>query len=270
MNTGLILFLIFLALSIIDSVARTRRSKQVVPPPEGDEEWSGEGPSVEAGQEGREKQARGSADEFLNLEKLMGSGYLDKLMGPGFEGVTEDEEGDVPARTAPASGPVETSRAESASSRGRDGRRVVREGRTRDQARRRAEARRPRSGIDQPPEAEGRRLQAQRRLPEAYDHRLREADRRLPGREDAGSRPARVARETARLQDSAVDRDRDRLVPMPVVGPPGSERRAPRRSQLFRDLFGGGGRDSLRRAFVLKEILDAPASERPSDRSEAG
>ncbi len=266
MNTGLILFLIFLALSIIDSVARTRRSKQVAPPPEEDEEWPAEGPSVEAGQEVREKKARASADEFLDLEKLMGSGYLDRLMGPGFAGVMEEEEEDVPARTAPPARPAATPETESASSRGRDGRRVAREGRTPDQARRRAEATGRRSGIDQPPKAEGRRLRAERRLPEAYDHRLREADRRLPDREDAGSRPARVARETARLQDSAVDRDRDRLVPMPV-GPPGSEPRAPRRSQLFRDLFGGGDRNSLRRAFVLKEILDAPASER-SDRRE--
>ena len=187
MNTGLILFLIFLALSIIDSVARTRRSKQVAPPPEEDEEWPAEGPSVEAGQEVREKKARASADEFLDLEKLMGSGYLDRLMGPGFAGVMEEEEEDVPARTAPPARPAATPETESASSRGRDGRRVAREGRTPDQARRRAEATGRRSGIDQPPKAEGRRLRAERRLPEAYDHRLREADRRLPDREDRPS-----------------------------------------------------------------------------------
>ena len=269
MSTGLLLFLVFLALSIIDSVARVRRGQQpkaVLPPEdEGDEEWRQEPSSTqvqrnEAGEEAREKKPRGGADEFLDLEKLMGSGYLERLMGPTVAGVAEDEEGEVPGRAAPARWQVETPEAEAESSRGRDGRRIARQGRSPDQERRRAEARRRRPEADQP-EVERRRVRVQERRPEV--------DRRLPAREDAGSRPARVARETAPLRDSAVDRDRDRLAPVPGR-PPGASRLGARRTRLYRELFGAGDRKSLQRAFVLKEILDAPASERQSDRSEAG
>lgn len=268
MSTGLLLFLVFLALSIIDSVARVRRGQkqQAVLPPEdegdeewrqGDEEWRQEPSSTQV--EGKEAGRREPAEalgELLGLEKLMGPGYLEKLMGPGIAGAMEEEEDDIPERTAPVDQQVATAAARSTASAGGDGRRVAREGRTPDQERRRAEARRRRSGVDQPSEAGGRR-RAQQRQPTA--------DRRLRDREDAGSRPARAARETAPLRDSAVDRDRDRPVPMPG-GPPGLVRRDPRRTRLYRELFGTGGRKSLQRAFVLKEILDAPASERREGR----
>lgn len=238
MNTGLILFLIFLALSIIDSVARTRRSRQVAPPPEEDGDGPAGGLSLEAGKQAAAKKARGSGHEFQDLEKLMGSGYLERLMGPGFPESPEEE-----ASPEPDAAPVAPPEAESVSPRGRDQRVFARERRTPDQERRRAEARRP-SRVDQS-----------------------RADRRLRDRKDAGSRPARVERETTALRDSAVDRKRDRPVPTPA-GAPGFEGRARRRTRLYRELFGGGGRNSLRRAFVLKEILDAPASERPPDQGE--
>ncbi len=265
MSTGLLLFLVFLALSIIDSVARSRRGQQqaVLPPEdEGDEEWRREPSSTqvqgkEAGEEAREKKPRGSEEEFLDLEKLMGSGYLERLMAPAVAGVTEAVEEEVPEQATPARSQVEIPEAESASSRSRDGRRVALKGRSPDQERRRAEARRRRPERDQP-EVE-RRVRAQQRRGGV--------DRRLQDRKDAGSRPARVARETAPLPDSAVDRDR--LAPVPGR-PPGSGRRGVRRTRLYRELFGAGDRKSLRRAFVLKEILDAPASERQSHRSEAG
>ena len=262
MSTGLLLFLVFMALSIIDSVARARRGQQKqVPPPgdEGDEEWRAE-PSPAQVEEGRaQKKEPGEAmGELVGLEKLMGPGYLEKLMGPGITGVIQDEEDapETPEAEPAASEPDERR----GSSLDRDERRTIaRERRASDQERRRGEAR-GRSRDERVP-SPGRR----RAVPASQS----DGDRRLPARQDERSRPAAAVRAPAPLRDSAVDRDRDGLVPMPG-GPPGATRRSPRRTRLYRELFGGGDRDSLRRAFVLKEILDAPASERPSDPREAG
>ena len=262
MSTGLLLFLIFMALSIIDSVARARRGQQKqVPPPEddGDEEWRAEPSPARAEEDQAKKREPGEAlGELVGLEKLMGPGYLEKLMGPGITGVMQDEE-DVPEtpEAEPAASEPDERRG---SSLDRDERRtIVRERRASDQERRRGEARR-RSRVERVP-SPGRRRAGQGSRPDG--------DRRLPGRRDDRSRPAAVVRAPAPLRDSAVDRDRDGPVPVPG-GPPGAKRRSPRRTRLYRELFGGGGQDSLRRAFVLKEILDAPASERPPDRRDAG
>ncbi len=257
MSTGLLLFLVFMALSIIDSVARARRSQQKqVPPPEdeGEGEWRAE-PSPAQAEEGQaQKKEPGEAlGELVGLEKLMGPGYLEKLMGPGIAGVMQDEEDapKEPARDPAAAVPDERRR----SSLGRDERRTIaRERRASDQERRRDAARR-RSRVERVP-SPGRR----RAVPGSQS----DGDRRLPGRQDDRSRPAAVVRAPAHLRDSTVERDRDALMPVPG-GPPGTKRRSPRRTRLYRELFGGGGPDSLRRAFVLKEILDAPASDRPPD-----
>lgn len=262
MSTGLLLFLIFMALSIIDSVARARRSQQKqVPPPgdEGDEEWGAE-PSPAQAEEGRarKKEPGEAMGELVGLEKLMGPGYLEKLMGPGITGVIQDEE-DAPEtpEAEPAASELDERRG---SSLGREERRTIaRDRRASDQERRRGEAR-GRSRDERVPSPGRRRV---------VDGSQSDGDRRLPARQDERSRPAAAVRAPAPLRDSAVDRDRDGLVPMPG-GPPGATRRSPRRTRLYRELFGGGDRDSLRRAFVLKEILDAPASERPSDPREAG
>lgn len=262
MSTGLLLFLIFMALSIIDSVARARRSqqKQVLPPEdEGDEGWRAESSPAQAEEGQARKREPGEAlGELVGLEKLMGPGYLEKLMGPGITGVIQDEE-DAPREPAPdpaAAVPDERRGA----SLGRDERRTIaRERRASDQERRKGEARR-RSRVEREPSPGRRRVVAASQP---------DGDRRLPGRQDDRSRPAAAVRAPAPLQDSTVDRDRDAPVPVPG-GPPGARRRSPRRTRLYRELFGGGDQDSLRRAFVLKEILDAPASERPPDPREAG
>ena len=262
MSTGLLLFLIFMALSIIDSVARARRGqqKQVLPPEDdGDEEWRAEpSPAQAEGDRAGKKEPSEAMGELVGLEKLMGPGYLEKLMGPGITGVIQDDE-DVPEtpEAEPAASEPDERRG---SSLDRDERRAIaRERRASDQERRRGEAR-GRSRVERVPSSGRRR---------AVQGSPSDGDRRLPGRQDDGSRPAAVVRAAAPLQDSAVDRDRDGLVPIPG-GPPGTRRRSPRRTRLYRELFGGGDQDSLRRAFVLKEILDAPASERPPDRREAG
>ena len=265
MSTGLLFFLIFMALSIIDSVARARRSQQqqVLPPEEeSDEEWSAEPSSVKAEKGEAGKKEPGEAlGELVGLEKLMGPGYLDKLMGPGITGVIQEEE-DTPEE--PASAPPSTSDDRRGPSLGRDERRVIaRERRTSDQERRRGEAERrarvdrvPEARVDRVPEAEGWRSRVERESPES--------DRRLAGRDETRSRPARAPREVVALRDSAAG-ERRRLEPAAVVG-----RGERRRSPIYRELFGSGDRDSLRRAFVLKEILDAPSSERPPDRRETG
>jgi hypothetical protein len=262
MSTGLLLFLVFMALSIIDSVARARRGQQqkVLPPEdEGDEEWRAE-PSPAQAEEGRaQKREPGEAlGELVGLEKLMGPGYLEKLMGPGIAAVMQDEE-DAPQDPAPdpaAAVPDERR----GSSLDRDERRAIaRDRRSSDQERRRGEAR-GRSRVERVPSPGGRRV---------AQGSQSDGDRRLRGRRDDRSRPAAAVRARAPLRDSTVDRDRDGPVPMPGR-PPGAKRRSPRRTRLYRELFGGGDQDSLRRAFVLKEILDAPASERPPDRRDAG
>lgn len=264
MSTGLLLFLIFMALSIIDSVARARRGrqqKQALPPEdESDEEWRAEPTQArtEGGEAGK-KESGETMGELLGLEKLMGPGYLDKLMGPGITGVIPDDE-EAPAELeteAPASMPDKRRRA---ASLGRDERRVIaRERRTSDQERRRSEAGR-RTRVDQAPEAERRRSRA--------EGGPSEGDRRPFKRDPAGTRPARVPRDLAPLPDSSAG-ERRRLEPAAAAAP-GAGRGERRRSGIYRELFGSGDRDSLRRAFVLKEILDAPASERSPDRREAG
>ena len=261
MSTGLLLFLIFMALSIIDSVARARRGQQQkqVPPPEdeGDEEWRAEPASAQAeGDQAKKREPGEALGELMGLEKLMGPGYLDKLMGPGITGVIQDEE-DVPEESAeaPPSTPDERRR----SSLGRDERRTIaRERRASDQERRRAEAGR-RARVGRELEARGRRSRAERGSPEG--------DRRLSGRDETRARPTRAPREVVPLRDSAAG-ERRRLEPA-AAGAPGAGRGRRRRSAIYRELFGGGDRDSLRRAFVLKEILDAPASERPPDQRDA-
>lgn len=261
MSTGLLLFLIFMALSIIDSVARSRRSQQQkqVPPPEdgADEEWRAEPSAQREGDQAEKREPGEALGELLGLEKLMGPGYLDKLMGPGVAGAIQDEE-EAPEEPAGASPPTSDERRRRPSMDRDERRAIARDRRTSDQERRRAEAGRP-SRVEREP-GPGRRRAVQG--PPSDD------DRRLPSRRDERSRPAAAARETAPLQDSAVDRGRDDLVPMPGV-PTGAQRRVPARTRLYRELFGGGDRDSLRRAFVLKEILDAPASERPPDQRAA-
>lgn len=247
MSTGLLLFLVFLALSIIDSVARVRRGQQqqAVPPPEeeGDEDWRAEPSSAQVEEQEAGRRDPGEAlGELLGLEKLMGPGYVEKLMGPGVAGVMEEAE-DVPEGTAPSARPEVAREAGPASPPERGERRVARAGLSRDQERRRTEARSRSSRGDQPPER----------------------DRRLPARVETGSRPVRAAREIVALEDSSASGERRRRAPLAAVAV-GAERRSPSRTRLYRELFGGGGRDSLRRAFVLKEILDAPASERSPDR----
>ncbi len=263
MSTGLLLFLIFMALSIIDSVARARRSqqqKQVLPPEdEGDEEWRAEPSSAQAeGGETRKKEPAEALGELVGLEKLMGPGYLEKLMGPGIAGVIQDEE-DIPEE--PSEAPPSRSDERQRYSLDRDERRTIaREGRTSDQERRRSEAER-RARVDRVTEAaEEWRPRVERGPPER--------DRRLSKRDESRGRPARAPREAAPLRDSSSG-ERRRLEPA-AASAPGTGRSGRRRSPIYRELFGTGGRDSLRRAFVLKEILDAPSSERPADRRETG
>ena len=271
MSTGLLLFLVFMALSIIDSVARTRRGKQQQAklPPEGeDEEWRAEPSSArdaererEAEESGR-KEPRDGLEELAGLEKLMGPGYLQKLMGPAFAGISEEKDEEIPEGGASAL-PARTPEAapDSSPERG-EKRRAAREGLSRDQERRRAEAR-TRSRDDRR-QVVGRRRPSRGDPPAAPDRRLREStgwrsrfsrgseaeDRKLPERPEPADRPER---EAARLA--------------PASATPSFGKSGPRRTRLYRELFGGGGRDSLRRAFVLKEVLDAPASERREDRS---
>ena len=247
--------------------ARARRGQQQkqVPPPEdeGDEEWRAEPASAQAeGDQAKKREPGEALGELMGLEKLMGPGYLDKLMGPGITGVIQDEE-DAPEESAeaPPSTPDERRR----SSLGRDERRTIaRERRASDQERRRSEAERRaerRARLDRAPDAaEGRRARV--------DREPSERDRRLAGRDESRGRPARAPREVVPLRDSAAG-ERRRLEPA-AAGAPGAGRGRRRRSAIYRELFGGGDRDSLRRAFVLKEILDAPASERPADRRETG
>lgn len=265
MSTGLLLFLIFMALSIIDSVARARRGqrqKQVLPPEsEGDEEWRAEPSSAQAEEgEAGKKQPGEALGELVGLEKLMGPGYLEKLMGPGVTGVIQHEE-DIPEE--PAGTPLSTPGEGRGPSLGRDERRVIaRERRTSDQERRRDEAER-RARVDQAPEAEGWRSRV--------EQEPAESDRRPAGRDETRARPARAPREAVPLGDSSAG-ERRRVEPAVVAAPgPGhGGRRSSSRTRIYRELFGSGDRDSLRRAFVLKEILDAPASERPPDRQETG
>lgn len=262
MSTGLLLFLIFMALSIIDSVARARRSqqqKQVLPPEdEGDEEWRAE-PSPALAEEGetRRKEPAEALGELVGLEKLMGPGYLEKLMGPGITGVIQDEE-DIPEE--PAEAPPARSDERRRPSLDRDERRTIaRERRTSDQERRRSEAER-RARVDRATEAaEEWRPRVEREPPER--------DRRLAGRDQTRDRLARAPREAVPLRDSAAG-ERRRLEP--AAAAPGTGRGGRSRTRIYRELFGSGDRDSLRRAFVLKEILDAPSSERPPDRRETG
>lgn len=264
MSTGLLLFLIFMALSIIDSVARARRGQQQkqVPPPEdeGDEEWRAEPSSAQAeGSEAGKKEPGEALGELVGLEKLMGPGYLEKLMGPGIAGVIQDDE-DIPE--GPAEAPSSTSdERRRPSSLGRDERRTIaRERRTSDQQRRRSEAER-RARVDRAPEPAGEwRPRVERGSPES--------DRRLARGDETGGRPARAPREAVPLRDSLAG-ERRRRQPAAAAAP-GTGRGERRRTRIYRELFGSGDRDSLRRAFVLKEILDAPSSERPADRRETG
>ena len=266
MSTGLLLFLVFMALSIIDSVARARRAQQQkqVPPPEDEdgEEWRAQPSSAQAEAGRAEKRDPGEAvGELLGLEKLMGPGYLEKLMGPGVAGAIQDDE-EVPRapEPEPAASKPDGRRV---SSLGRDERRVIaRDRRTSDQGRRRAEAGR-RARVEQAPEAEGWRSRVEEEFPEG--------DRRLSKRHEAGDRPARARREASPLKDSSVG---ERRRTEPAAAAPSragrGERHASGRTRVYRELFGSGDRDSLRRAFVLKEILDAPASERPPERRDTG
>ncbi|MDE0475405.1 MAG: hypothetical protein OXI50_12665 [Gammaproteobacteria bacterium] len=248
MSTGLLLFLIFMALSIIDSVARARRSQQqeqaLPPEDEGDEEWRAEPSSAQAGEgETREKEPAEALGELAGLEKLMGPGYLEKLMGPGITAVIQDEE-DIPKE--PSEAPPARSDERRRPSLDRDERRTIaRERRSSDQERRRREAE--------------RRAHVDRARPER--------DRRLSKRDESRGRPARAPREAVPLLDSAAG-ERRRLER--AAAAPGTGRGGPPRTRIYRELFGSGDRDSLRRAFVLKEILDAPSSERPPDRRETG
>ena len=250
MSTGLLLFLVFMALSILDSVARARRGQQqaVLPPEEDDESVADPSSAGAEGEEAWAKKPQDALEELLGLEKLMGPAYVERLMGSGAAGAGKDEE-DAP-EGVPEAVPAPTGRAAPRATpgapRGDDERRVARAGRTPDQERRREEARRPPSRIEQRPRARGR----------------------VPERGEAGSRRDRVAREVMPLRDASAERTRDRRVPAPGV--PGSERRAPDRAGVYRDLLGGGDRDSIRRAFVLKEILDAPVSQRQRDQLEGG
>lgn len=260
MSTGLLLFLIFMALSIIDSVARARRSqqqKQALPPEdEGDEEWRAEPSSAQAeGGETRKKEPAEALGELVGLEKLMGPGYLEKLMGPGITGVIQDEE-DI--REEPAEAPPSRSDERRRPSLDRDERRTIaRERRSSDQERRRSEAER-RARVERAPHsAEGRRARVDREPPAR--------DRRLARRDESRGRPARAPREAVPLRDSAAG-ERRRLEP--AAAAPGTRRGGRPRTRIYRELFGSGDRNSLRRAFVLKEILDAPSSERPADRRE--
>lgn len=263
MSTGLLLFLIFMALSIIDSVARARRGQQRKALPsedEGDEERRAE-PSpaqTKKGEAGRREpggQPGEALGELLGLEKLMGPGYLEKLMGPGIAGVVRED--DSPEESAEAPPPPDERRRPSA---GRDERRVIaRERRTSDQERRRSEAGR-RARVERAPDAaEGRWA----RVEQGSLGR----DRPPSKRDESGGRPARAPREAAPPRDSAAG-ERRRLEL--TAAAPGVGRAGRRRTRMYRELFGGGGRDSLRRAFVLKEILDVPASDRPPDRRETG
>lgn len=251
MSTGLLLFLIFMALSIIDSVARARRSQQqeqaLPPEDEGDEEWRAEPSSAQAGEgetrETREKEPAEALGELVGLEKLMGPGYLEKLMGPGITAVIQDEE-DIPEE--PSEAPPARSDERRRPSLDRDERRTIaRERRSSDQERRRREAER-RARVDRAPP---------------------ERDRRLSKRDESRGRPARAPREAVPLRDSAAG-ERRRLER--AAAAPGTGRGERPRTRIYRELFGSGDRDSLRRAFVLKEILDAPSSERPPDRRETG
>ena len=237
MSTGLLLFLVFMALSILDSVARARRGQETaVPSPEEDGELPAEpAPEGAEGEGAGARKPQEALEELLGLEKLMGPAYVEKLVGSGIAGAIQGEDEDAPERAAPPA------------SRGGEGERsVARAGGTPDQERRRAEARRPSSRIDPPPEGRGR----------------------PPDREEDRARPVRAAREVVPLADSSVERIRDRMVP--AAAAPRSERRAQDRAGVYRDLLGGGDRDSIRQAFVLKEILDAPVSERADDRREGG
>ena len=265
MSTGLLLFLVFMALSIIDSVARARRSqqqKEALPgEEEGDEEWRAQPSSAQAEEGEAGKKEPGEAlGELVGLEKLMGPGYLEKLMGPGITGVIQDEE-DTPE--VPAGAPPSTPDDRRRPSLGRDERRqVAREGRTSDQERRRSEAGR-RARVDRGPEGAGRergRPRVERGSPES--------GRQLSRGDESRGRPVRVPREVVPLRDSAAG-ERRRLEPA-AAGAPGAGRGGRPRSPIYRELFGSGDRNSLRRAFVLKEILDAPSSERPADRRETG
>ena len=264
MSTGLLLFLVFMALSIIDSVARARRSqqqKEALPgEEEGDEELRAErlpAPSKEG--QARKKEPGEALGELVGLEKLMGPGYLEKLMGPGFAGAIRDEE-DAPREPAPDSAAAVPDERQT-SSLGRDQRRTIaRERRTSDQERRRSDAER-RARVDRAPEGAGRaRPRVERESPERRQRRS--------GRDESRGRPARAPREVVPLRDSTAG-ERRRLEPA-ASGAPGVGRGGRRRSPIYRELFGSGERDSLRRAFVLKEVLDAPSSERPADRRQTG
>lgn len=193
MSTGLLLFLIFMALSIIDSVARARRGqqqKQVLPPEdESGEEWRAEPSSAQAEErEAGRKEPGEAVSELVGLEKLMGPGYLEKLMGPGITGVIQGDE-DIPEE--PVEPPPSRSDERRRPSLGRDERRTIaRERRTSDQERRRSEAGR-RARVDRAPDAaEGWRARVDREPPEN--------DRRLAGRDEAGGRPTRAPREIGR------------------------------------------------------------------------
>ena len=239
MSTGLILFLVFMALSILDSVARARRSRQATLPPEdGEESPDGASPDSAEKTKPAEKELPWGLGEGLDLEELM---------GPAFAGAME--EASTPPPSAEPDATLAAARgAEPVSSGVRD-------------ERMRGERIRGVPGRDRRrSEGPGRSSRAERQLSE----RSPRAQRPLPER--PGRRPPAAARESVRLQDSDISRERRRPVPPLSASVPVVEGRSPSRTRLYRELFGAGGRDSVRRAFVLKEILDAPVSERPERR----
>ncbi len=258
MSTGLLIFLVFVALSVLDSVARARRGRRqaALPPGEdGERPEAEDAPPVRSQGKGAGERASGgeAMADLLGLEKLMGPGYLEKLMGPAVAVAAEEEEvPEKPEADAAASAPD----GGRASSLERDERReIARTRRTSDQERRRAEAKRPpRAGRS---EAEERRSRGGRDVP---------ADgRRPPEREAAASLRAGADRAATPLRDSFDDGgERPRRAAAPAAA--GFARQPPRRTRSFRDLFGSGDPSALRRAFVLREVLDAPVSEREGRR----
>ncbi len=265
-----------MALSIIDSVARARRGQQAGElPPEGEDEeaWRARPGSVPDEEDPAAKEEPNKAlGELLGLEKLMGPGYLEKLMGPGVAGATPDEADATEELAVAPPSKADQRRRTSLGGEDRVGRGHAPDPTTSDEQRRRSLGRDRRRAIARArrtADQERRRSEAGRRTPRVDP---REDDRRRSIPEKADSHPAPLAREPAPARDSAL-RQRPRLEPAATAAAPGERDPRPasrsRGNHVYRELFGDGGRDSLRRAFVLKEILDAPAAERPPDRREA-
>lgn len=231
MSSGLLIFLVFLALSVIDSIARTRRGRQAVPPPENGEEPPAGLPAGARKKVDAEEEPEWGLEEFLDLEKLMGG---------RFPAAQEEEDALAAPKPEPAAAAAAIFEAEPAPAPT-----PVRRMPGRERRARRAESR---------PGADKRRARAETQRPQ---------------RDATGSRRARMDRESVPLQDSPVSRERRPVHPSSGAAPRYQGRSAVN-TQLFRELFGAGDRDALRRAFVLKEVLDAPVSEQPPDQRGRG